>query len=210
MYHWFNVGIMKDTWNVYDWGKNLVNDRFRLISNLLLLFIILFLGFQNVYGDFTREGFLYAYPVSILVFAFPIYLNIYWLVPRFLYKAKRKLWCYWISFLGINIVSVLLGFIFLSPLYQRYGIRGFCIQDNHAVSFDSIAYGVLVLLLSAGGCTSFELFRRWVVSDKKILELEKATKQAELQQLKIQINPHFLFNMLNNANILVKVAPDEA
>ena len=92
MYHWFNVGIMKDTWNVYDWGKNLVNDRFRLISNLLLLFIILFLGFQNVYGDFTREGFLYAYPVSILVFAFPIYLNIYWLVPRFLYKAKRKLW----------------------------------------------------------------------------------------------------------------------
>ena len=75
--------IMKDTWNVYEWGKNLVNDRFRLISNLLLLFIILFLGFQNVYGDFTREGFLYAYPVSILVFAFPIYLNIYWLVPRF-------------------------------------------------------------------------------------------------------------------------------
>lgn len=107
-------------------------------------------------------------------------------------------------------MSVLLGFIFLSPLYQRYGIRGFCIQDNHAVSFDSIAYGVLVLLLSAGGCTSFELFRRWVVSDKKILELEKATKQTELQQLKKQINPHFLFNMLNNANILVKDAPDEA
>jgi hypothetical protein len=40
--------------------------------------------------------------------------------------------------------------------------------------------------------------------------LEKATKQTELQQLKKQINPHFLFNMLNNANILVKDAPDEA
>ena len=195
---------MKDTWNVYEWGKNLVNDRFRLISNLLLLFIILFLGFQNVYGDFTREGFLYAYPVSILVFAFPIYLNIYWLVPRFLYKAKRKLWCYWISFLGVNLVSVLLGFIFLSPLYQRYGIRGFCIQDNHTVSFDSIAYGVLVLLLSAGGCTSFELFRRWVVSDKKILELEKATKQTELQQLKKQINPHFLYNTLESITWMIE------
>ena len=46
---------MKDTWNVYDWGKNLVNDRFRLISNLLLLFIILFLGFQNVYGDLLEK-----------------------------------------------------------------------------------------------------------------------------------------------------------
>ena len=34
--------------------------------------------------------------------------------------------------------------------------------------------------------------------------------QTELQQLKNQINPHFLFNMLNNANILVKEDPDEA
>ena len=35
-------------------------------------------------------------------------------------------------------------------------------------------------------------------------------KRQELQQLKKQINPHFLFNMLNNANILVKDAPDDA
>ena len=98
---------MKDTWNVYDWGKNLVNDRFRLISNLLLLFIILFLGFQNVYGDFTGEGFRYAYPVSILVFAFPIYLNIYWLVPRFLYKAKRKLWCSIRIYFSVSIISTI-------------------------------------------------------------------------------------------------------
>ena len=201
---------MKDTWNVYDWAKSMVNDRFRFISNLLLLFIIFFLGFQNIYGDFNREGFLYACPVSVLVFAFPIYLNIYWLVPRFLYRAKRQLLYYWISFLGVNLVSVLLGFIFLSPLYQRYGIHEFCVQDNHSVSFGSISYGILVLLLSAGGCTSFELFRRWVVSDRKIQELEKATMQKELQQLKKQINPHFLFNMLNNANILVKDATDEA
>lgn len=201
---------MKDTWNVYDWAKSMVNDRFRFISNLLLLFIIFFLGFQNIYGDFNREGFLYACPVSVLVFAFPIYLNIYWLVPRFLYRAKRQLLYYWISFLGVNLVSVLLGFIFLSPLYQRYGIHEFCVQDNHSVSFGSISYGILVLLLSAGGCTSFELFRRWVVSDRKIQELEKATMQTELQQLKKQINPHFLFNMLNNANVLIKRNPEEA
>ena len=78
----------------------------------------------------------------------------------------------------------IIRFIFLSPYYQRYGYSWVCIQDNHAVSFDSIAYGVLVLLLSVGGCTSFELFRRWVVSDKKILELEKATKQTELTTIK--------------------------
>ena len=46
---------MKDTWNVYDWAKSMVNDRFRFISNLLLLFIIFFLGFQNIYGDFNSK-----------------------------------------------------------------------------------------------------------------------------------------------------------
>lgn len=210
MCHLFKVGIMKDARNIYNLGKSLLNDRIRLISNLLLLLVIFFLGFQNVYGDFNGEGFLYAYPVSILVFAFPIYLNIYWLVPRFLYKAKCRLLYYWILFFGVNIMSVLFGFIFLSPLYQRYGIREFCIQDNHSFSFLSVVYGVLVLALSTGGCTSFEFFRRWIVSGRKIMELEKATMQTELQQLKKQINPHFLFNMLNNANILVKDAPDEA
>lgn len=54
------------------------------------------------------------------------------------------------------------------------------------------------------------MFRRWIISGRKISELENTTMQTELQQLKNQINPHFLFNMLNNANILVKEDPDEA
>ena len=68
---------MKDTWNVYDWGKNLVNDRFRLISNLLLLFIILFLGFQNDMEILLEKVSYMHIRLVYWFFAFPIYLNIY-------------------------------------------------------------------------------------------------------------------------------------
>ena len=43
-----------------------------------------------------------------------------------------------------------------------------------------------------------------------INDLEQAKTSAELEQLKNQINPHFLFNMLNNANVLTKKDPDKA
>ncbi|MDR1747261.1 MAG: histidine kinase, partial [Tannerella sp.] len=40
--------------------------------------------------------------------------------------------------------------------------------------------------------------------------LAKAAMRAEVEQLQNQINPHFLFNMLNNINVLVKENPTEA
>ena len=71
-------------------------------------------------------------------------------------------------------------------------------------------YAIIVIGMIALGTTSIELFRQWINYDRLISELEKTTMQTELQQLKNQINPHFLFNMLNSANILVKDNPEEA
>ncbi|WP_308745266.1 histidine kinase [uncultured Bacteroides sp.] len=199
---------MKDSKIIYNWGKSLVDHQFRLLGHLLLLVLILFLGFQNIHGSFNSDGFLYAFVVSTLIFALPIYLSIYWLVPRFL--NKHQLAHYWFWFSVIILLSVLLGLVFLYPLHQRYGIDDFHLQDGRPFSFLSFMHSVVTLMLIASGCTSFELFRRWIISGKEIMELEKATKQTELQQLKNQINPHFLFNMLNNANILVKENAVEA
>ncbi|MDR1724211.1 MAG: histidine kinase, partial [Tannerella sp.] len=54
------------------------------------------------------------------------------------------------------------------------------------------------------------LFQRYLRNEQHIADLAKAAMRAEVEQLQNQINPHFLFNMLNNINVLVKEAPDEA
>lgn len=199
---------MKDTENIYDWGRILVERRYRLIRHLLLMSLIGFLAFQNVYGSFHKEGFLYAYMVSVFIFAFPIYINIYRLIPRFL--DKRRFMSYWASFMGIIVFSALLGLVCFYPLHRQYGINEFSLQDGQTFSFLSIIHSMLVLTLISGSSTSFEMFRRWMVSGRKISELENTTMQTELQQLKNQINPHFLFNMLNNVYVLIKKGRNEA
>ena len=170
---------MKDTENIYYLGRVLVDRPYRMIRHLLLMSLICFLAFQNVYGSFNKEGFLYAYLVSVFIFSFPIYMNIYQLLPRFL--GKRQFIFYWASFLGVIVFSALLGLVCFYPLHRQYGISEFSLQDGQSFSFWSIIHSILVLTLIAGSSTSFEMFRRWIISGRKISELENTTMQTELQ-----------------------------
>jgi LytS/YehU family sensor histidine kinase len=56
----------------------------------------------------------------------------------------------------------------------------------------------------------FILFQHWVRNERHIAELEAARLRSELEQLQNQVNPHFLFNMLNNIIVLTRENPAEA
>jgi len=133
------------------------------------------------------------------------YLNTFVLVPMFLFK--NQLLSY---FLLLSIVVLLalfalgthqiclLGFDFL---LERVGI--FSIFINLISSFLSLAFML-------AGSTTIQLIKRWIKHNQRINELESATLHSELKLLKNQINPHFLFNMLNNANVLIWKNKEEA
>ncbi len=74
----------------------------------------------------------------------------------------------------------------------------------------SIVYGILVFILLYG---IFELayhFSKSSHTEKERDRLEKEKLQAELQQLKGIINPHFLFNNLNSLSSLISENPAQA
>lgn len=54
------------------------------------------------------------------------------------------------------------------------------------------------------------LLRHWMLYNQRVDEIQSTTLHSELRFLKNQINPHFLFNMLNNANVLIRKNPAEA
>jgi sensor histidine kinase YesM len=54
------------------------------------------------------------------------------------------------------------------------------------------------------------LYRRWKVSYTEAQELKKANLQSQLDSLKSQINPHFLFNNLNSLSSLITTDADQA
>ena len=51
---------------------------------------------------------------------------------------------------------------------------------------------------------------RWYKDESKRQEMEKAATEAELSALKSQVNPHFLFNTLNNIYSLIQIDQDKA
>lgn len=58
--------------------------------------------------------------------------------------------------------------------------------------------------------TTVKLLQKWIKDNQRINELSNLTMQMELNELRNQINPHFLFNMLNNVKALIRTDPAKA
>ncbi len=181
---------------------------FNSIRNIIIFLIISFFSVQNVDDNFTGIGLYYAYGISIVLFMLPTCMNLYVLIPQLLMKNKLLLYC--LGLFASIVVSLLIYCPVVSYLFEQYGVQTDIIKNMNPYSFIHIMYAIIIIGMISVGTTSIELFRHWINYDRQITELEKMTMQSELEQLKNQINPHFLFNMLNSANILVKEDPDEA
>ncbi len=65
---------------------------------------------------------------------------------------------------------------------------------------------VVVFLITTG----FYFFKQWFIERQKQDEIINQQLNTELKLLKAQINPHFLFNALNNVYSLTQVEPEKA
>lgn len=94
-------------------------------------------------------------------------------------------------------------------------VRAFLQSENYSTYLkgnmaERIAVGLLFYVLMASVCYMYILYQR---NRQKILheaELEKQIRDARLNVLKSQINPHFLFNSLNSIASLTIADPGKA
>jgi len=86
--------------------------------------------------------------------------------------------------------------IFLGALFLYLGLRSFSIFSLELYPTLSLVIGILFFYFSLS--TAYGLGKVWLASDKRNQELLYAKKTAELNLLRAQLQPHFLFNVLNN------------
>ncbi|CAG5069066.1 hypothetical protein DYBT9623_01801 [Dyadobacter sp. CECT 9623] len=65
-------------------------------------------------------------------------------------------------------------------------------------------------LLTAGLTELFFAFEQWKTNQHELQQLEHKQLQTELEIVKQQVNPHFLFNCLNSLSVLIYESPDVA
>ena len=76
----------------------------------------------------------------------------------------------------------------------------------YIILFSALAYVVPFIMTS----TLIKTLQVWVKDSEKMQELERQATESELQALRSQIQPHFLFNMLNSINTLLYIDTEKA
>ena len=136
-------------------------------------------------------------------------MNYYFLVPKFLHGGKAR-WFYIVNvllILGWNLFHYFpRGPIeFPEEVVQQFGRRNMWAFLVGAI-IGSLFIQTLVILVAVG-------IRQIMRTNDARMQLEeerRKTAEAELTWLKHQLNPHFLFNTLNNISSLTQIDPDKA
>jgi len=92
------------------------------------------------------------------------------------------------------------GGIFLNHFFRVLVLFPFYIQFNYNPGSLNpwAASSYLSMNVMAATGSMIVLFKSWMKKQKEYLSAEKEKVNAELQLLKAQVHPHFLFNTLNN------------
>jgi len=118
----------------------------------------------------------------------------YLLVPQLLIKGKTIYY----------LLSLFLLVFGLNMLFSLGALQDISNDNQDIVIFLESVSALVAFLVFYVGMTTIQLFKYYIQNSQKISELESATMAIELANLQNQINPHFLFNTLNNANIMVE------
>ena len=128
-------------------------------------------------------------PVFIL-FSYPL---VYWAIPQLLLKGKVVQ--FFLLILAWGVVW----------LYTHNGFRTYLyIPMQEAMGFGYIppkgpqAHSYLSVTTTAASPMIMKFFKLWTIKQRDWMQAQQEKITAELQLLKAQVHPHFLFNTLNN------------
>ncbi|MDF1547295.1 MAG: histidine kinase [Bacteroidales bacterium] len=134
--------------------------------------------------------------INLIVAIATVYTFNYYLIPKILLKNKLK------KFIAFAFVAIVLFFyiellltlfLVVKLLYAKQ--RLFPEMIDVVMLFFNMFFVVFVAI-------AIKFYKRWSEKDYHEQKVQKEKIEAELQMLKTQINPHFLFNTLNSIYVL--------
>ncbi len=158
----------------------------------LLFWIVMYLSFSAFDAAISDYKLLRALKNQIPHFATYIaivYLNLHYLIPRYLSKKQ------FLPYLGLLLLASLIITPFkIMYLYHRFenepSVQAQLVNQLNIAFIPTFLMGLLSTLL--------KITTDWFRNLREKQELITRNMQSELRFLRSQINPHFLFNTLNN------------
>jgi LytS/YehU family sensor histidine kinase len=159
-----------------------------------------------LWSDYEKGSDMYVAVVDevlhFLFYGFLVYLNLFYLIPNYL---ARHAFVYFGLVLAVcAIVTPIEVLVFYLKYYDEsvYRTRVASVQVQLAIFLGNVFVTILSTLL--------RVIMDWWRYQTEKQRLLAQTAQSELRFLKSQINPHFLFNTLNNLYALTLKKSDKA
>lgn len=188
--------------------NNCYNTLFIHIAMWLFLFAMPIFFMDRSNG--VSWGYLLKSTSSLLFSMIVFYVNYFILIDKYLFKYKTR------EFLIINLILIIgvavvahFSYEFINSL-QLDGPPRRKRRHSPPPATHFIIRDFIFLVLVGGLSVALKMSNRWHIVQSEHERLKKDIAEAELQNLKNQISPHFLLNTLNNIYALIEFAPDKA
>ncbi|MCD8029593.1 MAG: histidine kinase [Bacteroides sp.] len=187
----------------------LVAPHYRIWRHVILLVVLSFISFNQVLVYFSQvldqlgnRVYLIAgfYLLTYLVMG---YFNLFFLLPRFLRAKRYGRYVFWF----LLLVGVMVGIQLIAEAYVKKDLTGIptpVLNGAAVIEFISI-YMIDVICFTGSSMTV--LMKYWLTGRKEISEMQQNHLRAEVEQLKEQVSPTLLFDVLHGTALQTKEDP---
>jgi len=192
--------------------------RFIEVASHFIFLLILFVLPEVMWAiAMPHRSWFLMYPgfyIKTLVYIAVFYLNYLYIVDRTLAPngGRRHLgWFLLINF-GLVIASLALCWLIVTLTTEPRPPRHPEPDQLHVILKTMVFYlkDAVMIILTIALAVALRLSLKWKDIHRQRQELVLSQRAVELDNLKSQLNPHFLFNTLNTIYALIAVAPDKA
>lgn len=140
-----------------------------------------------------------------------VYGIIYYFLPQYLSKSKNRIGITALLIVFVIIIACFnyLNFLMTFSISTRMGYFEKMPDANYIIPIwiRQIVFNYPTIV---GFAVAIKLLKRWYLKQKETEQLVREKINAELQLLKAQVHPHFLFNTLNNIYSFILNGSDKA
>lgn len=132
------------------------------------------------------------------------YINYFILVDHYFFKHKK------VSFYLFNLVLISVIFFLVNYLSEftlfNPEFNGIKMREVKSITVSSIQL-LLPMTLGIGMCVGIKMNKRLTTNEFILQKIKQTQLDAEIKYLRYQVQPHFLFNTLNNIYSLIDSSP---
>ncbi|MFK7772548.1 MAG: sensor histidine kinase [Saprospiraceae bacterium] len=186
------------------------NDKWLMLIGIpMIAFVINIIMFPELFSDSKVNFFRRCYTIGL------IYTTTYWIIFRYAtafllnyFPHENQIW----KRLSAQIILMFFGYFMIKVVVGN--IIHLCIPDewhqDHKDGISEVVGSFMSIFLIWAIYEGIIFYTKLQKSIQEKEQLQRENIQSQLEGLKNQVNPHFLFNSLNTLTYLIPEEPDKA